>query len=298
MSSRFSTLLLREWMQHKRGWLVTLLVPPALFLVTLPFGAPPVSEMNGMPMDKSLAIGVVAVVFSMCCVFLLAMTSAVFQLPGLARRDAQDRSIEFWLSLPASHTESIAATVLAHLVMVPLSIGLLSYGLGYVMAAAAALKFGGFPALAAIPWGAVAGYSLPMVLRLSFGVLLAMLWAAPMVMIVMNASAWLKRWGIPALAASLVVLCGILPKLYGIDLFRVLLKAQWSGVAHAVIDASGETFRHRGHEGVPEMAQVASWAWDDAMRAVQNLADPHLIGGLVVAAIGFYALILRRQRGA
>ncbi|MBV8500467.1 MAG: hypothetical protein JO006_01970 [Paucibacter sp.] len=298
MSSRFQTLMLREWMQHKRGWLVTLLAPPLLFLALLPFGTVPEGEINGMAMDKSLAIGVAAVIFSMTSMFLLAMTSALFQLPGLARRDVQDRSIEFWLSLPASHTESIATTVLTHLLVVPLSIGLLSYVLGYVMAAAAALKFGGVTALAAIPWGAVAGFSLPVVLRLSFGVLLAMLWAAPLVMIVMNASAWLKRWGIPALAGTTVVLCGILPKLYGIDLFRVLLKEQLHGLTHAVVN-SGAGFKEHAHElPMPEVAQVTAWAWSDALQAMQALASPNLVGGLALAALGFYGLILRRRRGA
>ncbi|MGS0754843.1 hypothetical protein ACVBEH_09075 [Roseateles sp. GG27B] len=39
MNHRFSTLLLREWMQHKRGWLVTLLLPPTAFLALLFVGS-------------------------------------------------------------------------------------------------------------------------------------------------------------------------------------------------------------------------------------------------------------------
>ena len=293
MSSRFSTLLLREWMQHKRGWLVTLLVPPLLFLVTLPFG-----DVNGMPMDKPVFIGLIGVLATSILLFMISMTSAVFQLPSLARRDVQDRSIEFWLSLPASHTESIASTILAHIVLVPLAIGGIAYGFGYLAAAAMAVKAGGFSALAAIPWGSVVSYSLPILMRLAFGVLLALLWAAPLMMIVMNASAWLKRWGIPALAATCVVTMAIMPKLYGITLFRDLFQSQMHGIAHAVI-SSGQTFEHHGKAfELGEAAQFASWAWSDALGSLQALADPQFIGGLVIAAIGFYGLILRRRRGA
>ena len=295
MSSRFSTLLLREWMQHKRGWLVTLAVPPALFLLTLPFG-----EVNGMPMDKPLAIGLIGVLATTVLLFMISMTSAVFQLPSLARRDTQDRSIEFWLSLPASHTESIASTILAHMVLVPLAIGGLAYGLGYLVAAAVAVKAGGFSALAAIPWGSVVSYSLPLLARLAFGVLLALLWAAPLMMIIMNASAWLKRWGIPALAASCVVLLAILPKLYGITEFQHLLHDQVEGISRAIIN-SPKSFEHHGSGNgleLGEAAQFAAWAWNDALGSLQALASAQFIGGLVLAAAGFYGLILRRQRGA
>ena len=37
--SRFNTLLQREWMQHHRGWLALMLLPPLLLLVLVPFGS-------------------------------------------------------------------------------------------------------------------------------------------------------------------------------------------------------------------------------------------------------------------
>ena len=50
----------------------------------------------------------------------ITVVALLIQTPGLARRDRQDRSIEFWLSLPTSHAASVAAPVLMHLVLVPL----------------------------------------------------------------------------------------------------------------------------------------------------------------------------------
>ena len=297
MTSRFNTLLLREWMQHKRGWIVTLAVPPLLFLAMLPFG-------NTKPLPPEmpvLAIGVIGVMATMFIGCLISAVSAAFQMPGLARRDVQDRSIEFWLSLPASHAESIGATLVAHLLLVPLGIAVGAYGIGYVLAAGMAVKMGGIGLLTSISWGGVAAFTFPLLLRLLLGVVLGLLWVAPLVMIFMNASAWLKRWGVPAVAASAVVLLAIVPKLYGITVFNDLLHAQWGGFVHSFV-YSVEVFKGQGHGPDPELlsetARVASWAWQDSLSSLQALADPHFIGGLAFAAVGFWLLMLRRRRGA
>ena len=56
MTSHIPALMLREWMQHKRGWLLTLALPPALVLALLPFG-----EAHGLPEDQPLAACATAV---------------------------------------------------------------------------------------------------------------------------------------------------------------------------------------------------------------------------------------------
>jgi len=295
MTSRFNTLLLREWMQHKRGWIVTLLVPPLLFLATLPFNNP-----HELPPDMPvLAIGVIAVMATTFITCLISAISAAFQMPGLARRDVQDRSIEFWLSLPASHAESIGATLMAHLLLVPLCIAAAAYGIGYVVAAAMALKTGGIGLLTSISWGGVVSCTLPLLLRLMLGFVLGLLWLAPLIMIFMNASAWLKRWGVPAVAATSVVLFAIVPKVYDITIFRDLLRQQWGGFVHAFV-YNVELFKgqHPDQELLSETGRVAAWAWQDSLGALQALINPQLIGGLVLAALGFWLLMLRRRRGA
>ena len=52
MSARFPTLLLREWLQHQRGWLITLLLPPLIFLALLPFG-----QVSGFDKASPLGMG-------------------------------------------------------------------------------------------------------------------------------------------------------------------------------------------------------------------------------------------------
>ncbi len=290
-SSRFSALLQREWMQHKIGWLVTLLAPPVLFLLILPFG-----HVDGVPEHMPVIVAMMGVIACMMGVLTICLISATFQLPSLARRDVQDRSIEFWLSLPASHSESIGATLLAHIVLMPLVAAVAGFGWGYIVASALALKVGGVSTWMGIPWGSVVSLSLPLLLRVVYGFVLALLWLAPLVMIVMNASAWLKRWGIPALAVGCLLVLVILPKAYGIDTFNELLNHQWVGAMQAVItnpQALGIGKEQLQH--VEELS-TAAWALPDALAATKALASANLIGGLVLAGAGFALLVFRRSR--
>jgi hypothetical protein len=294
MSNKFSTLLLREWMQHKRGWIATILLPPALFLVILPFGQ--MHFDGGAPTDHPLLAGLAAVMMTSWVLFFISAISVALQLTSLARRDVQDRSIEFWLSLPASHVQSLSATLLAHTLLVPLVALVAGFGLGFVVAPAMALKVAGPSGLTLIPWGQVAALGLPLLLRWVFGVLLAALWVAPLVMIVMATSAWLKRWSIPALVGALIFSIGILPKAYGITALRNWLVVQ----VHGAVDAL--TFNPESVKPLLEpLAQghdvaVGTWVLQDALQEVQHLASPNLLIGLALAAAGFALLVLRRSR--
>ncbi|MDN3918796.1 hypothetical protein [Roseateles violae] len=291
-ASRFPTLLLREWMQHKRGWLITLLLPPLLFLALLPFG-----QVHGMPVDRPLPIAAVLMLVSTMVVFVISYMVAMFQLPGLARRDQQDRSIEFWLSLPAGHGESIGATLLTHALLVPLAAALVGFAFGGLIAPALIAKQGGLAALAEVPWLGALSLALPALLRGLFGLLLMSLWLAPLMLIVMTASAWLKRWGVPAVAVVFGIGGAILDKVYDNRIVFDLLQAQFRGAGRALLAdplALKQSLQQLDESG--GAFQAGAWALRDALGAVANLASPHLIGGLLVAAGCFALLVLKRQR--
>jgi hypothetical protein len=290
MTSRIPPLLLREWMQHKRGWLLTLALPPALVLALLPFG-----EAHGVP-DQPLAAGLITVMATAMALLAISALSATFQLPGLARRDVQDRSIEFWLSLPSSHTESLLATLLAHVLLVPLAAVVFGFGIGYVIAAGVALKVAGFAGLAAVPWGQVTVLALPAMLRIAFGVVLALAWLAPLILMVMAAAAWLKRWSVAAIAAATVVTCVILPKLYGFVLVRDWLQLQMTGAWHALLANPKELASNPAQMAGVDSSEAWQWAVGDAVHELQALLSLQVVGGLAVAALCFYLLVLRRQR--
>lgn len=291
-SSRFSTLILREWLQHKRGWLITLLLPPAIFLALLPFG-----EVNGMPTDRPLIAALVIVMVSTAAVFGISWISAMFQLPGLARRDSQDRSIEFWLSLPASHSESIGATLLTHALLVPLAALLFGLLMGGVIALGVVFKVAGLAGWASVPWSSVIAISIPLLLRALLGVVLMSLWLAPLMLILMAASAWLKRWGVPAVVLAVGIGGAVLSKVYGLPIVWDLIAAQQQGAKLALAAAPAsliDQLTRLQFSGEPFSAM--GWATQDALIALGNLASPHFIGGLLVAAGCFALLVLKRSR--
>jgi ABC-2 type transport system permease protein len=293
-TSRFATLILREWMQHKRGWLITMLLPPIIFLVVLPFG-----QVHGLPIEHPLPIALIIMLASTIGVFGVSYTGAMFQLPGLARRDQQDRSIEFWLSLPAGHGESIGATLVTHALLVPLVAALVGFAFGAVIAPGLIAKQGGLAALASVPWFSVLAVGLPALLRGLLGVILMSLWLAPLMLIVMAASAWLKRWGVPAVAIVVGIGGTILAKVYDMPVVWDLLQAQLQGASRALLaepDALRDQLQQLETSGTAFHA--AGWALKDALTALADLGSPHLVGGLIVAAACFGLLVLKRSRSA
>jgi hypothetical protein len=294
MYERFKGLLLREWMQHKRGWALTLFALPVLFLLMLPWG-----NMHLGPVEQPLPIAVSAAVMTGLVMLATCLVVTGLQWSGLARRDVQDRSIEFWLSLPGTHTESLAATLLAHGVLLPMAALLASLGVGAVIAVAVLLKMLGFAGLAGLSVGAWLGMVLPMVLSFVIGVPLMMLWLAPFVLALMAASAWLKRWGLPALGVAVLGGGVYLEKVQGTRIVWDLLKAQFTGAAHALLgnsqklEAGWKDFLLTG-EPIPDfLSQVLK----DLGSSFAGLASANLVGGLTVAAACFGLLILKRRRG-
>jgi hypothetical protein len=288
----------REWMQHRLGWLLVMLVPPALVLLLMPLQGPIVDGDNAAP--PPIAVAAVAMLGSVIGVFSLSWIVSMFQLSGLARRDQQDRSIEFWLSLPATHTESIGATVLTHALLVPmaaLAVGLLC---GPVLAAAAMLKIHGFAGFAQAPWGSLLAVASLGWVRLSIGLVLMTLWLAPLFMAMMAASAWLKRWGVPVLVGGTVIIVNVLDKVYHNKVIPHLLKAQFEGAGKALFDAS-QTLEGKGgakHLENESFTALLQLVGHDLGAAFTQLVSPHFVGGLVVAALCFHLLVLKRRQAS
>jgi len=290
--SRFKTLLLREWMQHHRGWLAVMLVPPTLLLGLLMFsGSFHISPLK--PAD--LMIASIAAVTMMAFTFTAMVV--FMQVPGVARRDQQDRSIEFWMSMPTADTMSVGATVLMHVVLVPL-IGL---GIGYlcslVIGLLAVTLTSGAPGLLAVPWLNILGGSSAALLRIAFGVVVASLWVTPLLLLAMVASAWLKRLGVPVLIAALVAAHVLLAQFYGITLVGDTIQAMWDHTLHSLIHGKPDALNRQG-----ELVMNSQWptspAWlaNDALAAVGDLVQPLFVFGVLLGVACFALLVLRRRR--
>lgn len=298
MWTRIQTLMLREWMQHGRGWIILMTILPAVFLVALPFGSVDLPE--AMSSKVPLAVVALCVWVTMLTVATLSWLATAFQLPGLARRDQQDRSIEFWLSLPSSHSESIGATVLVHAVLVPMAALVVGAAIGLVLVMPAMmLKVGGLAALMNVPWAQVLWLTLLVLLRLLPGVLLAALWVAPLMLTLMAASAWLKRWGVPAVLGLSLIGGGLLRKVYGITWPTDLL-VHYGQQAKLALVAQPQLLKQmvpgpQNLEALLRSGEFSAWVMSDLAVSLQALLSWQFALGLAVSAAMFGLLVLRRR---
>ena len=293
--SRFNTLLQREWMQHHRGWLALMFVPPLLLLSIVPFGSVEIGpgELGHMP-----ALGLMLVtMFAVPAVVLgITVVALLFQTPGLARRDRQDRSIEFWLSLPVSHAASVCAPVLMHLVLVPLLALVVGAAFSYVLGGALVWKGFGAAAAFGLPWGALVGVGMAGLARGLLGLLLACFWLMPLLLATMAASAWLKRWGTPVLVLALSIGHKLLATLYGITVIGGTIVDLGSNARLALIHG-----RPPSPQGGADMLQAwlgvaPRWFFDDGLMALRDLGQPLAVFALAASALCFGLLLLRRSR--
>ena len=295
----FQTLMLREWMQHRKGWLALGLIPVGLMLLATVFGT--VDADVNEPGEMSAAGLLLLVTFGMAMILLvLGMAAMAFQASGLARRDQQDRSIEFWLSLPVSQPQTLAAMLLMHVWVFPMmvvAIGLLG---GLLLAPVAVIKGLGFAGLAKLQWLAVLPVLAAGTLRIFAGMILAGVWALPFVLLMMAASAWLKRWGVPVLIGVVGAGGALLKEAYGQPWLLDSAKALAERVGASMFPgAAGDAGVHLEDKVVMsgQLEGVSQWLMTDLQLRVADLASPWLILAVVLSAAGAWAVLFRRQQG-
>ena len=298
---RFKTLLLREWMQHRLGWLLVMFVPPLLVMLLLPFGqvAPGDDLRPDFPTHGANFLAFGTLCATAVAMFGITWAINTFQLPGLARRDQQDRSIEFWMSLPSTHAESIGATLLMHALLVPMAALAAGSAVGLLMAAGLLTKLLNIGAIVQVDWALVLGMAAVALARFLIGIVLMSLWLAPLLLALMAASAWLKRLGVPVLVAATLIGGNLLKHFYETSIVFDLLTAQLNGASFALLrldSASGAPEpEHLMDHGVAGFAQ---FMLENLGQALSQLASAQFIGGLLVAAACFWLLMLRRGRNA
>lgn len=296
----FQTLLLREWMQHRKGWLALGLIPVVLMTLATVFGT--VDADVGKPDEMSGAGLLMLVSFGTAMILLVLATAATgFQASGLARRDQQDRSIEFWLSLPVSQTQTLAAMLLMHVWVFPMlvvGIGLVG---GLLISPVAIIKGLGFASLAQMPWTALLLVVLAGALRIFGGLVLAGIWALPFVLLMMAASTWLKRWGVPVLIAVVGAGGALLKNVYGqpwlLDSVQALAERFGASLFPGVAGDTGIQLDDKVVVMSGHLDGVIPWLMADLQQRVADLASPWLLLALALSAAGAWAVLVRRQQG-
>lgn len=295
-ATRFKTLMLREWLQNRWTWLIAIAALPVLTLVSLPFGEIQMQQPGKAPDLPQLHAAVLLIPLALTpltCVTIAWLTT-LFMASGLARRDWQDRSIEFWLSLPSTHGEHIGAQYLMHGFVFPLLAMLMGLGFGLLLLPVAMAKFGlGFGEL---PWGMVASVLVQPLLLAVPALFFGALWMAPVVLTVMAASVWLKRLALPILVVIGVFL-GVYPGTRAP--VREFVQDYVSCIGRLFEGLAG-VLAHRS-DNLVEMGRSEGLKTTDAAGFLaQSLGDfaslPALVG-VIVTALACTAIVAKRRRG-
>ena len=305
--NQFITLMRREWMQHRIGWLLVMLTPTVLLLALgLVDGGiqvdvnsdkvdlPPFAHAPALVQTGLLVTAVTGVTLA------LALLSLGFQAPGLAWRDQQDRSIEFWNSLPVGHAKAVGAMLVAQALLMPM--GAIAVGIvGGLLASVVAIGATHGPmAWLGLPWGQVVLVSGLLMLRMAVALVVAMAWLSPLLLLTMAASAWLRRWGVPVVAALTLTGTLLLDKRLPEPLIGPALWRPISEALHALLyfDAVRDTHVQQVQDVVDLLPGLPQRLLNDLPAMLGGLASPAFLAALAGGALGFALLVLRRQRGA
>ncbi|MBL8305679.1 MAG: hypothetical protein JNM33_03215 [Rubrivivax sp.] len=291
-------LMQREWLQHRFGWMMMVLVPLVLGL-----GLTGLGEIRIDP-EKLARIGtflpslvaVVTVVTTMATVFVIGWIASLIIVTGVPRRDHGDRSVEFWLSLPSTHSESLAAPLIVHLLLVPAAALLAGLAGGWLLSLVAVGRVVGLGAWFSLPMGDLLSGSLAIALRFIAGLPLATLWLLPLVLTVMLMTALFRRWGWVILAVGLGLGSQLMERLFGQPLLSDLMKQLLAGAGRAMVASEHGLSVGPNSDIGQALRQMPGFLLHDFGQALQNLASPLLLGGLLFSAGCFALLVLWRQK--
>jgi ABC-2 type transport system permease protein len=278
------------------------LVPLALSLSLLTIGTIQLDDdmMAMKPRDLSLMLAMLSMVITAAVLFLLLGVTSLFIALGSPRRDDGDRSIEFWLSLPSGHAESLVAPMLVHLLLVPAAALLVGFVAAVPVSMIVVGRVVGLGEWLSLPWGQIITSVTALLLRGIAGVPLALLWLLPLVLAAMLSNALFRRWGLPLLVVVLILLAQGLERVFGQPLLTEALSALLTHAATSMAGASGgNSLKVDGNSALIEsVARLPGWALRDFGAALRELAQPLLAGSLAVAGALFAALLVWRRRGA
>jgi ABC-2 type transport system permease protein len=300
--NKLPALMQREWVQYRASWALLLLVPLLLALALLGFGSIELDdEMRAMaPSDLALVLATLTVVISVGVLFLLLGVVSLFVAIGSPRRDHGDRSVEFWLSLPSGHAESLLAPLLVHVLVVP-AVAVLAGLLASVPVSMLVLaRTVGLQAWFALPWPDIVGAAAALALRLLAGLPIALAWLAPLLLAAMLANALFRRWGLPLLVVAVALLSVGLDRIFGQTLLLQAIALVSSHAATSLIGASaGGSFTVDGADQARHvLSMLPGWAARDFAVAVRELLQPAFVAVCISTAALFAVLRWSRQRQA
>ena len=186
----------------------------------------------------------------------------------------------------------MAATVLAHAWLAPLGGAIVGMLFGLPIAMSVLGRQDGFEAITAVNWGEVITAATPLLLRAFAGTLPLLLWLAPLIFVLMAASAWLKRLGVPLVLVGTMVTVLVLDKVYAIEWPQHAI-ASWNKQINTSLlhNANGLKDALKGD------LNLWNWAAHDFAQTMVELVSLEFAGWTLLAAAGFALVVMKRARG-
>ena len=134
--------------------------------------------------------------------------------------------------------------------------------------------------------------ALPLLLRGLAGTVLLTLWLLPLIFVLMAASAWLKRLGVPLVLVGGGVAVAVMHNVYGIDWPLNALLDLNVRINHALL--------YDGHGLVRALQSgldLGGYMLQDLGRSAAELLSLSFVGWMAVAVSGFALVVAKRARG-
>jgi ABC-2 type transport system permease protein len=191
----FLTLVRREFWEHRALWMAPLAVAGLLLICALPtHGAFQINvdeDVSSLgPQDKAVLFALAQWGLSVPH-YLVMIVVVNFYLIDCLYAERKDRSILFWKSLPVSDEATVASKLFVGLIVVPLGTFVVALVTSLLFTAIWNLRasFGHSPEL--VLWDTVALFKVQILMFL--GLIVSVLWYAPLVACLLLASAWVRR---------------------------------------------------------------------------------------------------------
>lgn len=276
---QFKTLMLREWMQHRRSWLILGLWSPViawalLYLVLFYQGIPQFNDAAISDTAKVASFGISA---QCSFVFYLALIGVLLTIPGLPHRDRDDKSLAFWRSLPIDDRTAVIAPMLINGLLLPLM----------AIVSAIALNL----LLSAPLWIASANAELAknLVLALLGGSLqglLTLLWFSPLVLLLALGNGVIRRWGIAIVLIGAFILQSVLGSFTSYAPASQFVQVYLSGLMGVMEHVEFMSFLNGNVNLLEQITVLTRFA-----------INPSFVVALIVSALCLAALIWRRKTG-
>lgn len=289
-----AVLIRRELWEHRALWITPLIIGGLLVLTAFPihignmvFGAH--TDEFGSPENR---VGMFTLMLWGQSVpqYLVMVIVVSFYLMDCLYQERKDRSILFWKSLPVSDASTVISKLLVGLVVVPLGVYLTAMVCGVLFQAvwAARTAAGSLPNIA-VGWHTVAWLKVQGLML--YGLLVSILWYAPMAAFLLLVSAWARKnvflWAsLPPLIAIFIERAA-----FGTHYTQRLLEYRsWSGIWNVLL--SQPITSESGHGRVYSLADL----FDNTSMSRAFLNVDLWLGLAVAAAFVFAAIRLRRYR--